>query len=57
MVSELSALNTRAVARGSDITSGKPVLVIDNTTWVEASPVADVTVDVELKVFIRPKHT
>lgn len=57
MVGELSALDTRAVARGSDVSSGKPVLVIDNTTWGEASPVADVTVNVELDVFIRPEHT
>lgn len=57
VVSELSALDTRGAARGSDVSSGNPVLVIDNTTWGEALPVAEVTIDVELEVFIRSEYS
>lgn len=52
-VSELSELNTKVTAKGSAVTAGKPVLVIDNTTWAETPPVQKVTVEVELEAFIR----
>lgn len=52
-VSELSELNTKVTAKGSAVSAGKPVLVIDNTTWAETPPVSNVTVEVELEAFVR----
>lgn len=52
-VSELSELNTKVTAKGSAVTKGRPVLVIDNTTWAKTPPVEDVTVQVELEAFVR----
>lgn len=55
-VAALSDLDTRATARGSDVTSGRPVLVVDNTTWGEASPSGEVQVEVELEAFVRAEN-
>lgn len=52
----LSDLDTRATARGSDVTSGRPVVVIDNTTWGQATPAEGIDVEVELEAFVRPEH-
>lgn len=54
-IDELSELDTRATARGSDVTAGRPV-VVDNTTWGEAAPAERVGVEVELEAFVRPEH-
>lgn len=52
-ISELSDLGTTATARGSAISAGNPVLVIDNTAWAEAPPVANLTVEVDVDAFVR----
>lgn len=52
-IDALSDQNTRATAMGSDVTEGKPVVVVDNTTWAEASPVGEVQVEFELDAFVR----
>lgn len=52
-IDALSHLNTRATARGSDVTDGNPVLVIDNTTWGEAAPKPNVQIEIELEAFKR----
>lgn len=55
-IGELSELDTRATARGSDVTAGRPVVVVDNTTWGEATPAERVEVEIELEAFVRPEH-
>lgn len=52
-VDELSEQHTTATARGAPVSAGEPVVVVDNTTWAEASPVEEVHVEVELDAFVR----
>lgn len=52
-VSQLSDLATRATSKGSAVTAGEPVLVVDNTTWAKAPPSEDVEVEVEIDAFVR----
>jgi len=52
-VSELSELNTKVTAKGSAVTAGDPVLVIDNTTWAETPPMPNIRVEIEIEAFVR----
>lgn len=52
-ISALSELATRATSKGSAVTSGDPVLVIDNTTWAKVPPSEDVEVEVDIDAFVR----
>lgn len=53
-IGEFTELDTRATAKGSDVTPGEPVVVVDNTSWGESAPKQDVTVEVELEAYVRP---
>ena len=48
--------NTKATAKGSDVSAGKPVVVVDNTTWAKTPPIENVQVEIELEAFVRPKE-
>ena len=48
--------NTKSTAKGSDVSAGKPVVVVDNTTWAKTPPIDDVQVELELEAFVRPKE-
>lgn len=52
-ISELSEQNTRATAKGANVTAGKPVIVVDNTTWAKTPPVEEVQIEFELEAFVR----
>lgn len=52
-ISPLSDLATRATSKGSAVTAGEPVLVVDNTTWAKAPPSEVVEVEVEVDAFVR----
>jgi hypothetical protein len=47
--------NTKATAKGSDVSAGKPVVVVDNTTWAKTPPIDEIQVEMELEAFVRPK--
>lgn len=55
-IDPFTELNTRATAKGSDVSKGEPVVVVDNTTWAETQPVDRVEVEMELEAFVRPKE-
>lgn len=52
-VSELGELDTKVTAKGTAVTAGDPVLVIDNTTWAKAPPRQNIRVEIELDAFVR----
>lgn len=52
-IGPLSEEDTVATSQGSAVSAGKPVVVVDNTTWGSASPVDTVDVELELEAFIR----
>lgn len=54
-IGALSELDTSATARGSAVTAGEPVLVVDNTSWAEAPPAPEVEVEVTVDAFVRPE--
>lgn len=47
--------NTKATAKGSDVSAGNPVVVVDNTTWAKTPPIEKVQVEMQLEAFERPK--
>lgn len=52
-IGELSEQNTKATAKGANVSAGEPVLVVDNTTWAKTPPIADIQVEVEIEAFVR----
>lgn len=52
-VGTLSQEETVAVARGSAVSTGEPVLVVDNSTWGAAAPDGPVQVELEVEAFVR----
>lgn len=52
-VGELSEQNTTATAKGSMVSEGDPVVVIDNTSWGTTPPIPKIRVNVELEAFER----
>lgn len=55
-VDELSDMGTAATAMGAPVSKGKPVVVVDNTTWAPTRPVDGVTVELDLEAFERPRN-
>ena len=52
-VDALSQEGTAATARGSAVSAGEPVLVVDNSTWGAAAPDGPVQVELEVEAFVR----
>lgn len=52
-VGTLSQEETVAVARGSAVSAGEPVLVVDNSTWGATAPDGPVQVELEVEAFVR----
>lgn len=52
-IGPLSEEETVATAQGSAVSAGKPVVVVDNTTWGATAPSGPVQVDLQLEAFVR----
>lgn len=52
-VDPLSEEETAATARGSAVSAGEPVVVVDNSTWGAADPDGPAQVELEVEAFVR----